>query len=345
MLSSSIGARDLRLRFCASHAVALAVSLTLSSAAAEPVHIRFGWTNTPTTLAPLLFHKTDNLRHYRKTYVVDLIRFAGSTPLLAALKSNQIDMGAVSFSNLGHAIVRQGVEEFRIVADGAQGGVHGYSSVEYYVRNDSAIKSIADLKGKIVASNARGGTSDFGLAAGLHRQGFTEKLDYTLVHAPYSQLGNMLLDGKVDLVALPAPFTYEPRFKANARILFTVNDVLGPTQQLITASTKSFLDKNRAAVQDFFEDYLISLRWHLDPANRDEAIKRLASITNIPEKRFASWAFTKDSFYHDPQARPNLDALKANLATMKDMGLLPVALDPAPYVDLSFLDEAARRLK
>jgi len=27
------------------------------------------------------------------------------------------------------------------------------------------------------------------------------------------------------------------------------------------------------------------------------------------------------------------------------MGFLPVALDPTPYVDLSFVDEAARRLK
>jgi NitT/TauT family transport system substrate-binding protein len=324
---------------------ALVGALTLESAAAEPVRIRFGWTNTPTALAPLLFHRTHNLRHHGKTYVVDLVRFTGSTPLLGALKSDQIDIGAVSFANLGNAIVQQGAQDLRIVADGAQGGVNGYSSVAYYVRNDSAIRSIADLKGKVVASNARGGTSDFGLAAALHRQGFKEKLDYTLVHAPYPQLGNMLLDGRLDLIALPAPFTYEPKFKANARILFTVEDVLGPTQQLIIASKSGFLDKNRAPVQDFFEDYLVSLRWYLDPANRPAAIAGLASVTKLPEQRFVSWAFTKDSFYHDPQGRPNLDALKANLATMKEMGLLPVALDPTPYVDLSFLDEAARRLK
>jgi hypothetical protein len=30
---------------------------------------------------------------------------------------------------------------------------------------------------------------------------------------------------------------------------------------------------------------------------------------------------------------------------MKDMGLLAAPLDPEPYVDLSYLDEAARRLK
>jgi hypothetical protein len=29
----------------------------------------------------------------------------------------------------------------------------------------------------------------------------------------------------------------------------------------------------------------------------------------------------------------------------KEMGFLPVALDPAPYVDFSFIEEAARRLR
>jgi hypothetical protein len=41
----------------------------------------------------------------------------------------------------------------------------------------------------------------------------------------------------------------------------------------------------------------------------------------------------------------DIEALTRNLASLKEMGFLPVALDPKPYVDLSFIDEAARRLK
>jgi NitT/TauT family transport system substrate-binding protein len=55
--------------------------------------------------------------------------------------------------------------------------------------------------------------------------------------------------------------------------------------------------------------------------------------------------FTKDDYYHDPDARPNIPALTQNLSSLKEMGFLPVALDPTPYVDMSFVDEAARRLK
>jgi ABC-type nitrate/sulfonate/bicarbonate transport system substrate-binding protein len=127
--------------------------------------------------------------------------------------------------------------------------------------------------------------------------------------------------------------------------LFRLQDGLGPTQQLVTAARRGFLETNRAAVTDFFEDYLIALRWFLDPSNRGEAIRILARFTNLPEQQFAGWAFDKEDFYHDPAARPNLPALTQNLAALQELGFLPVALDPKPYVDLSFIEEAARRLK
>jgi NitT/TauT family transport system substrate-binding protein len=325
-------------------AVALFAFAT-SADAAEPRKIRIGWANTPATLSPLLFQKTDIMRHYGKSYVVETVRFAGTTPALAALKAGDLDIGAVSFSNVGSAIVQQGMHDLRIVADGNQGGVDGHTSVEFFVRNDSGITTVADLKGKVVASNAFGGAADFGLRAMLHRHGLIDKRDVTIVEAPYPTLGKKLLDREVALTALPPPFTYDPTFKANTRILFTVKDALGPTQQLVTGAMRGFLEGNRAVVLDFFEDYIISLRWFLDPANRNDAIRILSRFTRLPEEQFASWVFTKDAFYHDPWARPNIPALTQNLAALKEMGFLPVALDPAPYVDLSYIEEAARRFK
>jgi ABC-type nitrate/sulfonate/bicarbonate transport system substrate-binding protein len=326
-------------------ALALAIVGAAASAQAEPLRIRIGWANTPATISPLLFQKTDIMRHHGKSYVAEAVRFAGTTPALAALKAGELEIGSVSFSNVGAAIVQQGLHDLRIVADANQGGVEGYTSVEFFVRNDSGIRTVADLKGKVVASNAFGGAADFGLRAMLHRHGLVDKRDVTIVEAPYPTLGKKLLDREVALTALPPPFTYDPTFKANTRILFTVKDALGPTQQLVTGAMRGFLEKNRAPVTDFFEDYIIALRWFLDPKNRDEAIRVLARFTKLPEDQFSSWVFTKDGYYHDPWARPNVPALTQNLAALKEMGFLPVALDPTPYLDLSFIDEAARRLK
>ena len=313
--------------------------------AAEPVKIRIGWANTPATISPLLFQKTDLMRHHGKSYIVEAVRYAGTTPALAALKGGDLEIGSVSFSNVGTAIVQQGMHDLRIIADGNQGGVHGSTSVEFFVRNDSRINSVADLKGKVVAANAFGGAADFGLRAMLHKHGLQDKRDVTIIEAPYPTLGKKLLDREVALTALAPPFTYDPAIKANTHVLFTVKDAMGPTQQLVTGAMQGFLEKNRPAVVDFMEDFIISLRWFLNPANRNEAIKILARFTKLPEEQFSSWVFTKDDYYHDPDARPNIPALTQNLAALKDMGFLPVALDPTPYVDLSFVDEAARRLK
>jgi NitT/TauT family transport system substrate-binding protein len=237
------------------------------------------------------------------------------------------------------------MDDLRIIADGNQGGVAGYASVEYYVRNGSPIRTIEDLRGKVLASNAFGGAADFGLRAVLLRHGLRDSRDYVLIEAPFPTLGKLLLDDKVDLIAMTAPYRFDPTFAANAHILFRLQDGLGPTQQLVTAARRGFLETNRAAVTDFFEDYLIALRWFLDPANRSEAIAILARFTHLPEQQFAGWAFDQEDFYHDPAARPNMLALTQNLAALNELGFLPVALDPKPYVDLSFIEEAARRLK
>src|SRR5262245_41525703 len=124
-------------------AVLLCGGLPGEALAAEPLKIRIGWANTPATISPLLFQKTDIMRHYGRSYTVEAVRFTGTTPALAALKSGELDIGSVSFSNVGAAIVQQGMQDLRIIADGNQGGVAGYASIPYYVRNDAPIKTIA----------------------------------------------------------------------------------------------------------------------------------------------------------------------------------------------------------
>jgi NitT/TauT family transport system substrate-binding protein len=316
-----------------------------TAAASDPLHIRIGWANTPATISPLLFQKTDIMRHYGQSYTVEAIRFSGTTPALAALQSGELDIGSISFSNVGAAIVQQGMQDLRIVADGNQGGVAGYASIPYYVQNDGAVKTIADLKGKHLVANAIGGAADFGLRAALQKHGLIDKRDYTLAESPFPTLVGLLLDGKADLVAMTAPFVYDPELKAKAHALFTLESEIGPIQQLITASRADFIAQHHAVLVDFFEDYLISLRWFLDPLHRAEATRILANFTKLPEAQFEGWVFDKGDFYHDPSARPNIPALKQNLAMLHDLGFLPVTLDPTPYVDLGLIEAAGQRLK
>lgn len=56
------------------------------------------------------------------------------------------------------------------------------------------------------------------------------------------------------------------------------------------------------------------------------------------------WLFDKGDFYHDPDARINLAALQRNLETVQQLGIISRPVDPAKYLDESFVLEAIKRL-
>ena len=122
-------------------------------------------------------------------------------------------------------------------------------------------------------------------------------------------------------------------------------DALGISQMIIMTARASFIQKNRAALVDFFEDNLRELRWYWDPAHHDEAIKDVTAFTKTPASLWSGWLFTKGDLFHDPKGMPDLDALKRNIASAHDLGFLKSDLDPKKYADLSLIEEAAKRLQ
>ena len=224
-----------------------------------------------------------------------------------------LDIGSVSFSNIGAAIVQQGIER---PADRGrrQSGRHRGLRLDFLFRAQRRPGEIHRGPQRQATRRKRGigGAADFGLRAVLKKHGLVDKRDYTLTEAAFPTLVGLLLSGKADLVAMTAPLVYDPKLKANARALFNLESELGPIQQLVTAAREGFIAQQRATLVDFFEDYLISLQWFHHPANRAEAIRILANFTRglLPKSQFAGWALDKGDFYHEPWARPNIPALQ-----------------------------------
>ena len=119
---------------------------------------------------------------------------------------------------------------------------------------------------------------------------------------------------------------------------------MGEQQTVSLVANKAYLDKNRAALVDFFEDYIRALRWFLDPANRKQALQIVVNVTKRPLKSI-DYAFTHNDYYRDPNAVPNLPGLQHAIQVSLDNGVLKRGLDAKKYSDLSIIEEARKRIK
>jgi sulfonate transport system substrate-binding protein len=329
-------------KLCAGVALVL---LSALAARAEPYHLRIGWVVVPSDLAPLMTMKPEFAPHAGKTYIPELTHFTGTSTVMTALASGQLDCAALAYSTFALGIENAGMSDLRVIADSFQDGVPGYHTNSFFVRNDSPIKTVEDLKGKVMATNETGSAVDMALRAMLSKHNLQDKRDLSIIEVRFPDQKAMLRDKKVDLVSTPAPFGFDPELLAFAHPLFSQSEALGRSQMIMRVARAGFLQKHRAEMVDFMEDYLRTLHYLSDPAHHDEAVKLIAEATKQKPELYAGWAFTKKDYFRDPQALPDLDALQANVELQRQLGFLKTSLDVKKYADLSITQEAAARLK
>ena len=312
---------------------------------AEPLKIRVGWAVVPGQLTSILFTKKDILQHYGASYTVELVHFRGSTPQITALAAGELDLAALAFSSIGLAIQNAHMDDIRVVADLYQDGIGDYYTSEYMVLADGPIKTIDDLRGKVLASNGIGGAIDMAMRKIMLDHGMQEKRDYRIVEVEFPNMLPQLKAKNVDLVGEVTPFSIEAHKDGAVRTLFTLKSAMGPAQTTLLAARTGYISEHRATLVDFFEDWIRATRWYLDPENHAEAVKILADFTKQPTSVYDDWVFTEKDYYRDPDAKPNLTALQSNLKVQRELGLLDIDIDIGKYTDLSLVEDAAKRIQ
>jgi NitT/TauT family transport system substrate-binding protein len=323
---------------------ASAFVLLATGAHADPVKIRAGWSNTPTAMAPVIFAKPELAPHLGKTYTMEPMHFAGSAPEITALASGDLDIATLAPSSMASAIENAHMSDMRVIGDENQDGVEGWATSLFFVAKDSPIKTVEDLKGKVLASNAIGGGLDIGIRAMLRKHHIDDKRDVTIIEGPFPAMLPMLAEHKADLVAAVPPFSFIGEAKGNVRTLFTLRDAIGTSEFIFDVARKSFIDKNHAALVDFTEDWIRAERWYLDPKNHDEAVKIVSDFTKVPVASWQDWLFTHKDVYRDPDHRANLKALQETLNVQQQLGIQKTHIDVPKYADNSLVDEAVKRI-
>ena len=316
-----------------------------AASAQQPVTVRIAWVVPIANWASIIYEKKDLMPHYGKTYVAEPMRFQATPSMITALAAGELEIADLAFSSFAIAVQNAGMSDLRIIGDEAQDGANGYYSGEYYVLKNGPVRTIDDLKGKVLATVGAGAAIDIPVRALLRKHGLETPRDYTMVEAAFPNMASMLTDRKVDFIPTVPPFSLDPRLRDQGRMLFTVKDALGgPTEFVVWTARNEFLQKNRAAMVDLMEDAVRAARFFTDPKNHDEAVQIAAKIIKQPPANVA-YAFTKADDYHDPNMRPNLETFQRAIDIQQETGFLKAKLDAKSYADLGILEEATARIK
>ncbi|HLI21627.1 MAG TPA: ABC transporter substrate-binding protein [Stellaceae bacterium] len=310
---------------------------------ADPVKFRIGWIAMPASRAGYLMEKPELLHHYGQSYTVEAMHFSSTPAQLQALASGDLDIAQLGYSTLGAAVENAHMTDVRLIADELEDGKPGWSTTRFTVLKDSPIKTIDDLKGKVVATNGLGTGLDIALRWVLLQHHLEAGKDYTDVEINFPNMKSALAEHKVDLVSEVLPFMYDPELVKEGRTLFEQGAETGPSELLMWAARAPFIAAHRAALVDLMEDVLRMQRWYFDPANHKEAQEIAAKITHQPIDSL-NWVFTHGDFYRSPNGNPDLKTVAADLKMEKQLGYLKTDIDVPKYADLSVVTEASKRL-
>jgi ABC-type nitrate/sulfonate/bicarbonate transport system substrate-binding protein len=207
------------------------------------------------------------------------------------------------------------------------------------------VKSIPELRGKVVSVDARTTGFAFVLLELLERGGLTEA-DYTIEKAGgVLQRFEALMERKHAGTLLMTPFEVRAEAQGFNRLANAI-DVLGRYQGLVGGARKGWADANRDTVVGYIRAWSDAVDWLYDPANTDEALAIFAQ--NIPgvEAKTAQAAYRiflgpEEGF--QKKARIDLEGVRTVLQLRTKYGRPQKTFtDPAKYYDPSFYDAAMR---
>ena len=330
-------------------AILLSAFFLGGAANAQPVKIRAAYVVPVANWPSILFEKQGLAKHMGQSYTYEAVHFQGTPQMITAIANNELEIADFAFASLAIAVQNAGMDDLRVIADEFQDGVPGYYTDEFFVLKDGPIKTLADLKGKVVATNVAGSAVDIVMRAMLRKHGLDDRKDVNVIETAFPNMKATLFAKKADVIPGVIPFSLDPELRDKSRVLFTQKEAVGRTQMIVWAAREGFIKKNRAAMVDFMEDSIRAVRWFLDPKNHKEAVEIAARVSKRPAGAFDKWLFTKagqnGDYYHDENMKPDLKALQENIDLQHKLGLVKASIDVKKHSDLSLVEEAAKRIR
>src|SRR5882757_5500471 len=173
-----------------------------SVAQAQPVTLRVGYGTAAEEPLWLLLAKPDLARNQGKAYTLDGSRFTGSDKRAQAFEAGAIDLASSSANGVIFGAA-EGVMA-KMIASISRESTRGFSTT-FFVKENSPISSIPDLKGKTVGINGFFTSGHLWLKAALDKHGLSET-DVKITPIAFPAMQESLEAGRIDLGQFPQPF-------------------------------------------------------------------------------------------------------------------------------------------
>lgn len=169
----------------------------------------------------------------------ELIEFKSGTDLIKAIIGGQADVGVLGFTN-AVAWASKGAD-LKVVG-GAQQGYHSLVA-----REGSGIESIADLKGKTLASQREGSTADVVLKGVVLKEGNLQPTDVEIMGVSPAVAVQSLVGERVDAAFLFEPYDRIAQLVAPVKQIYEIGQTW-PFPCMVVITSGDILDKRKDAV-------------------------------------------------------------------------------------------------
>ena len=304
-------------------ALAAAASLLGPSMAWAQQTIRVGWTIPAEEAKYWMMRRPDQFPDLGKGYKIEWVQFQGTAPMVQAMAAGALDCSTQGVLSMAQGAIQANLETY-IVAQHV-GEKPGSFSVYWAVKDDSPIKTIADMKGKSVGINVFGSGIYGPMALLLKRNGVDAEKDIKLVETGFPASEDAIRSGRVDVGVLNQPFAARAEAKGGLRKLFALEDQQKNIVHIMEVCRKDFVDKNPDLVRAYVRDLTAGMGKAM--ANRDETLKVVSEVTKAPVAVLDTYLLKPNDFARETGAKPNFDGIQAMLDIYAETGMLAKKLD------------------
>jgi NitT/TauT family transport system substrate-binding protein len=209
-----------------------------------------------------------------------------------------------------------------------------------------SIKTVKDLKGKVIASNGPGSISTYEIGKVLETAGLS-LADVEIKVIPFTQMAIALKNGAVDAALLIPPFTYQTRDQGLGVMFIDPDDYQKPQPVALAVNilNTDWASKNQQAAKDYFVAYIKGVRAYCQAVHGGSSRKEMIDLlvkAKIEPRQEALEAFAWQS--RNPDGRINV----ASIMDVQDFyikGKFTNARLPADKViDTTYVDYAVQKL-